>query len=317
MSRASQSGESRLSTRRVRHFSPVSPAFQPGESAISARRNRACDHRAVPVLRSRIRVDACQRAVAGMLRDTQLAKCAFARSGHAIHVNRRLLAPGDEIRISARLAPGVNVPLRVKVNAVSLGGLALSLVSGPLRYLENVVTITGDGALVEVHDEVRWAGPLLHDRLVRDALAARAQALTERAAALAGTPVVVATALTRDGRVLAAQRTRPPALAGRWELPGGRVEPGESEAAAVVRECREELGAHVAVVGRLGTDLPIDAGVLRVHVALPEPGSPEPTALEHAALRWLGPTELDAVEWVDADRAVVADLRDLLTAGGI
>ncbi|HEY0811664.1 MAG TPA: (deoxy)nucleoside triphosphate pyrophosphohydrolase [Pseudonocardia sp.] len=269
----------------------------------------------MPVLYSRVRLDACTRAVAGILRDTQLVESALARSGHAIQVKRRLLTPGDEIRISARLAPGVKVLLRTSVDAVSLGGLASSLVSGPLSYLEHVATIAGDGALLEVHDEVRWAGPLLTRRCVRDVLAARAHMLTERVAALAETPVIVATALLRDGRVLIAQRTRPAALAGLWELPGGRVEPGESEAAAVARECHEELGARVSAVGRVGTDLPIDAGVLRVHTARLEPGSPEPTALEHAGLRWLGPTEMDAVAWVEADQAVVADLRDLLTTG--
>jgi 8-oxo-dGTP diphosphatase len=268
------------------------------------------------VIRSRVRLDACRRAVAGMLRDTQLAQSALGRSGHLLHVERRLLAPGDEIHVSLRLAPGVHVSLRSRVDAVSIGGLASSLVSGPLRYLAHVVTIAADGALVEVHDEVRWAGPLLPRKSVYDVLAARAQALTERVAALAETPVVVATALVRSGHVLAAQRTRPAALAGRWELPGGRVERGESEATAVVRECREELGAHVSVCGRLGSDLPIDAGVLRVHTARLAPGSPEPVALEHAALRWLGPRELDALDWVDADRAVVTDLRELLTTGG-
>ncbi len=271
----------------------------------------------MPVVRSRVRVDADRRAIAGLLRDTQLTASAGRPLGHDLQVDRRLLVPGDVIRISARLALGIRLPLRVRVDAVSIGGLASSLVSGPLRYLEHVVTIGGDGALVEVHDEVRWAGPLLSERLVRDVLAARAQALTERAAALPGLAVVVATALTRGGRVLAAQRTRPAGLAGRWELPGGRVEPGESEAAAVARECREELGAQVRVTGRVGTDLPIDAGVLRVHSARLEPGSPEPSALEHAELGWVGPAELDAVDWVDADRAVVADVRDLLTTGGI
>ncbi len=108
--------------------------------------------------------------------------------------------------------------------------------------------------------------------------------------------------------MLAAQRTRPPALAGRWELPGGRVEPGESEAAAVVRECREELGTDVLVGGRLGTDLRIDAGVLRVHVARLAPGAPEPRPVEHSGLRWVTAAEVRAVDWVDADRAVVADL---------
>lgn len=251
-----------------------------------------------------------------MLRDSELASSAAGRFGHRIHVERRLLAPGDRIGISARLAPGVNVPLRTRVDAVSLGGFVSSLVSGPLRRLEHVVTIAGDGAMVEVHDEVRWSGPLLREGAVRNVLAARAEALSERVTELPALQVVVATALVHHGRLLAAQRTRPAALAGRWELPGGRVEHGESEAAAVARECREELSAHVHVIGRLGTDLPIDAGVLRVHVARLAPGSPEPAALEHAALRWLGPAELHAVDWVDADRAVIADLRELLSTDG-
>ncbi|MGI5127570.1 (deoxy)nucleoside triphosphate pyrophosphohydrolase [Pseudonocardia sp. CA-107938] len=124
--------------------------------------------------------------------------------------------------------------------------------------------------------------------------------------------IVVGTALVRDGRLLVAQRTRPPELAGLWELPGGRVEAGESEAAAVVRECREELGAEVRVTGRLGPDLPLPTGVLRVHAAELVVGSPEPKALEHAALRWIGPAELDALDWVAVDRALVPDLRPLL-----
>ncbi|MBV9919480.1 MAG: NUDIX domain-containing protein [Pseudonocardia sp.] len=147
---------------------------------------------------------------------------------------------------------------------------------------------------------------------MRRLLAARALALTTRVAALAGVPVVVATAIVRDGRVLAAQRTRPSAVAGRWELPGGRVETGEAEEAAIVRECREELAADVRPTGRIGTDLPIDAGVLRVHLAELAEGSPKPRALEHAALRWLGAEELHAVDWIDADRAVLADLGGVL-----
>jgi len=90
------------------------------------------------------------------------------------------------------------------------------------------------------------------------------------------------------------------------------MDPGESEPDAVARECREELGADVRATARLGTDLPIDAGLLRVHVAALEPGSPEPVALEHAAVAWVGPDELATLGWVDADRAVVPELRALL-----
>ena len=127
--------------------------------------------------------------------------------------------------------------------------------------------------------------------------------------------IVVATALVRDGRVLAARRTRPPELAGRWELPGGGVEAGESEPDAVERECREELGARVRATGRIGPDLPIAVGLLRVHLAELLPGSPEPAALEHSALRWVAAPDLDALDWVDADRAVLPDLAAVLASG--
>ena len=58
---------------------------------------------------------------------------------------------------------------------------------------------------------------------------------------------VVGAAIVRDGRVLAARRTAPPEAAGRWELPGGKVESGETPDAALVREVAEELGCTVAV----------------------------------------------------------------------
>ncbi|MET0865989.1 MAG: NUDIX domain-containing protein, partial [Nakamurella sp.] len=63
--------------------------------------------------------------------------------------------------------------------------------------------------------------------------------------------VVVAGAIIEDGRVLAARRTHPPELAGKWERPGGKVRPGESEAAALTRELAEELAVDVVVGDRI------------------------------------------------------------------
>ncbi|MCL2732926.1 MAG: NUDIX domain-containing protein, partial [Actinomycetia bacterium] len=57
--------------------------------------------------------------------------------------------------------------------------------------------------------------------------------------------VVVGGAVLDRGRLLAARRTAPPELAGQWELPGGKVEPGERDEDALVRELREELGVTV------------------------------------------------------------------------
>ncbi len=117
---------------------------------------------------------------------------------------------------------------------------------------------------------------------------------------------VVVGAVLRDagGRVLAARRERP---AG-WELPGGKVEPGETEPAALARELREELGVTVEVGERIGPDVPIAPDLLlRAWTAMLTDG--EPTALEHAELRWLAEDELDAVPWLPADRPVIAALQ--------
>jgi len=122
-----------------------------------------------------------------------------------------------------------------------------------------------------------------------------------------GRRVVVAAALVHRGRLLAARRTRPASVAGRWELPGGKVEPREDPHHALVRELREELAVDAEVVGAvpgpLDGDWPLSAdAVLRVLRARLVRG--EPTAgIAHDETRWLGPREADAVPWLDADVA--------------
>lgn len=125
--------------------------------------------------------------------------------------------------------------------------------------------------------------------------------------------VIVGAAIISAGRVLACARARPPELAGRWELPGGKVEPGEGEVAALVRECREELGVRVEVGDRVGEDVPLAGGwaVLRVYAASLTDGD-QPQALEHAELRWLGGDELDSVAWLPADAPILVALRPRL-----
>jgi len=99
-------------------------------------------------------------------------------------------------------------------------------------------------------------------------------------------------------------------LAGLWEFPGGKVEPGESETAALVRECEEELGVHIAVGDRIGDDIPLGHRhtVLKIFAARLVDG--EPSALEHAELRWLARDDLDDVPWLPADAPIVTALRE-------
>lgn len=113
--------------------------------------------------------------------------------------------------------------------------------------------------------------------------------------------VVVAGALIRDGAVLLAQRQRPPELAGLWELPGGKVAPGETESSALERELREELGVDVRVGRRLGEDVPLSGSrILRAYQVTQTGGDLHNH--DHGALRWVSAGELSAVDWVPADR---------------
>jgi 8-oxo-dGTP diphosphatase len=123
--------------------------------------------------------------------------------------------------------------------------------------------------------------------------------------------LVVGAAIIRDGAVLAARRTAPADAAGRWEFPGGKVEPGESAEVALVREIAEELGCRMEVTGWLpGTALIGAAYELRVACGVLTEG--EPTPAEHDLIRWVSAEELDALDWLDPDRPFLAALRERL-----
>lgn len=122
---------------------------------------------------------------------------------------------------------------------------------------------------------------------------------------------MVGAAVLRDGRVLASRRTEPPRLAGLWEFPGGKVEPGEDDGEALVRELREELRVEVEVGERLGEDVPIGStAVLRVYLCRLLSG--EPALVDHDEHRWLGPDDLLDVPWIPVDLPLVEQLRPLL-----
>ena len=120
--------------------------------------------------------------------------------------------------------------------------------------------------------------------------------------------VVVAAALVRDGAVLACRRCGGP-YAGQWEFPGGKVEPGEDERAALVRECREELGLDIVVGERVGPDTPIAAGTLRLFTAC---AAGDPVLRVHDAAAWCTAADIGDRLWIEADLGLVAEVRNRL-----
>lgn len=124
--------------------------------------------------------------------------------------------------------------------------------------------------------------------------------------------VIVAAALFDErGRVLAGQRAHPPALSGRWEFPGGKVEPGESEPVALVRECAEELGVTVRV-GVFLAEAPLPGG-RRLRLWRASLTSGQPQAREHLQLRWLGAHELDELDWLAPNLPLLERVRPLVS----
>jgi 8-oxo-dGTP diphosphatase len=119
--------------------------------------------------------------------------------------------------------------------------------------------------------------------------------------------------LEHPTRLLAARRTEPSALAGGWELPGGKVDPGESPLSALHREVLEELGVTIRLGAHVPGPLPGTTWALgdryEMLVWTAEVADGEPAPIEdHDELRWLGPDDLYAVAWLPADLPIVGAL---------
>ncbi len=127
---------------------------------------------------------------------------------------------------------------------------------------------------------------------------------------------VVAGLLERDGALLIARRLRPPAWAGWWEFPGGKVEQGETDAMALAREMHEELGVQVEVgvpvitalhefwtADARGSAPPGRRIAISVYRIVSFSGTP--VAREHSALAWVSPGCMSNYKLLPADVVVL------------
>lgn len=126
------------------------------------------------------------------------------------------------------------------------------------------------------------------------------------------TPIAIAVVEYR-GSYLAGRRPEGVPLAGLWEFPGGKLRPEETPEQAAVRECLEETGVEVDVVGRLlRVAHAYPHGELELHFLLCRPRSAAPQA--QAPFQWVGRQRLAELEFPEANRQVIQLLLD--GAGG-
>jgi 8-oxo-dGTP diphosphatase len=122
--------------------------------------------------------------------------------------------------------------------------------------------------------------------------------------------VVAAALYRRDGRILIAQRPPGKHMAGRWEFPGGKVDAGESEATALARELREELGVevtssrHFMRLAHSYNDRDVELSMWIV-----ESYRGEPQSLDGQGLKWVEPARLGDEDILEADKPFVEALQ--------
>lgn len=126
---------------------------------------------------------------------------------------------------------------------------------------------------------------------------------------------VVAAIIERDGKILLAQRPASADQPGLWEFPGGKVEPGESQPQALVRELREELGIEARPAGYVASQRKAVSGrMIHLHAWHVPAWEGEVTAMEHSALVWVFPQEALSYSLAPADIPLLAAFRALCAA---
>ena len=127
------------------------------------------------------------------------------------------------------------------------------------------------------------------------------------------TEVVCGVITNGKGSVLACRRGAGRHLAGLWEFPGGKVDPGEDPRAALARELKEELGITVEVTEKLEPVVEWTDGKVAIRLTgyFCEISEGNPVALEHEEIRWCEISEMSELDWAEADVPLVSEISKL------
>lgn len=267
-----------------------------------------------------IRCAALIDAPVGSVRRALGRSQVWSRTARA--VGGRLEVAGDPVELTpgslVRFRPGRGTTVLLRAGDDSGLPVLRSALPGRLTVeIRALTSQTGAGTLATVEFDLGSKVPLLTD-LFRPMLIGYGEMLLGITTLVAREPVrVVAGAVIAEGKVLLARRRSTPApspsgqsssgqpSSGQWELPGGKVEPGESDRQALQRELLEELAVHTTVVGRIGPVIEVEPGVVLVCYQA-EMAADEPILLsDHDEYRWVGPDALDAFDLLAADRQLV------------
>ncbi|MFJ4172746.1 (deoxy)nucleoside triphosphate pyrophosphohydrolase [Microbacterium sp. NPDC089696] len=121
---------------------------------------------------------------------------------------------------------------------------------------------------------------------------------------------VVAAVIENDGRILACRRRPEKAAGGKWEFPGGKIEPDETPTQAIIREIAEELNVQIEVLGQLRQDdTDVSGTIIRLACFRASlTGVPPTHSSDHDELRWMRVSELSSLDWAAPDLPAVAEL---------
>lgn len=267
----------------------------------------------VPPIRCVSLIDAPPSVVRRVLRRSDVWVRAATAAGAALEVagDPPTLGRGALVRFR-RPGRGRALLLRVAETA-GLPTLESAIARGRQHARVRVLlTQTADGTVTTVELAVATACPLL-DSALRPTLVRYGEMLLGIAALAACEPVrVVAGAVVAAGRVLLARRKATADGPGRWELPGGKVEPGETDEQALIRELLEELAIHARVFRQIGQMVTVEPGIELVCYRAEMVSNGPIELVDHDSYAWVGPDELHSVDLLESDRELVESLRTML-----